>query len=267
MLLNIIKYFNRKEAEYFASTNPHKTAGKDGKIPLLMHITITSKNIMGLQGKFRDILNKLGLEIMDRRTERLGRGLDANVVTDIYVRDMRTTTKVQKIKSQRKIKRALQQAEAGTDAQDKTGSFNREGSMHVSSKHLSEINMNAIDDEEQNILKDAAAQEDAIVRRGEEVERAITEAINDSAEVVVKAWNPWPWTDVLESIADHYGLRLERTPATIDTFDRIFESIDTDDGGEIDTQEMYSALVEAGMDISEEGVDTLFGIIDEDGNG
>ena len=267
ILLNIIKLFNKKEAAYFASTNPHKTASKDGTIPLYMHITVKSKNIMGLQEKFRSIINDLGLEIIERRTNRHGRGLDAIVQTDIFVRDQKITTKVQKIKAQRKIKRALAAAEAGTAAEEKRGSFNRQGSMHVSSKHLSEINMNALDDDEKIILQDAADQEDTIIKRGEEVDKAIVSAIGDSADVKVQTWNPWPWTDVLESIAEHYQLELNRNPETVETFNKVFASIDTDGGGEIDTQEMFVALQEVGIDITEEGVLTLFGIIDEDGNG
>ena len=266
ILLNIIKLFNKKEAAYFASTNPHKSASKDGTIPLYMHITVKSQNIMGLQEKFRSIINDLGLEIIERRTNLQGRGLDAIVQTDIFVRDEKITTKVQKIKAQRKIKRALVAAEAGT-AEEKRGSFNRQGSMHVSSKHLSEINMNALDDDEKIILQDAANQEDVIIKRGKEIEKAIVAAIDDSAEVVVQTWNPWSWTDVLESIAEHYHLQLNRNPETVETFDQVFASIDADGGGEIDVQEMYTALQEVGIDITEEGVLTLFGIIDEDGNG
>lgn len=41
----------------------------------------------------------------------------------------------------------------------------------------------------------------------------------------------------------------------------------SDGGGEIDKDEMYVALTDAGVDITEEGVLTLVAIIDEDGNG
>ena len=37
--------------------------------------------------------------------------------------------------------------------------------------------------------------------------------------------------------------------------------------GEIDQEEMYEALADVGLDITEEGVLTLFSMIDEDGNG
>ena len=56
---------------------------------------------------FREKLNELGLEVMDRRTNRHGRGLNAEVQTDLYVRDKTNSVTLQKIAGQRRIKRAL----------------------------------------------------------------------------------------------------------------------------------------------------------------
>lgn len=114
---------------------------------------------------------------------------------------------------------------------------------------------------------DAAAQEDAIIKRGTEVEKTVEKAIGGDAEVTVDVWNPWPWTDVLDAIAKYYDLEPTRTADTLETFARIFETIDADGGGSLDVEEMFEALQDAGVDITEEGVNTLFGIIDEDGNG
>lgn len=47
----------------------------------------------------------------------------------------------------------------------------------------------------------------------------------------------------------------------------VFAEIDIDQGGTIDQEEIYDALQEAGVEISEEGVETLFNMIDEDGSG
>ena len=44
---------------------------------------------------------------MDRRTNRHGRGLNAEVQTDLYVRDTTNSVRLQKIAGQRRIKRAL----------------------------------------------------------------------------------------------------------------------------------------------------------------
>ena len=75
--------------------------------------------------------------------------------------------------------------------------------------------------------------------------------------------NPWPWTELLEKIASHYELELE----TAEHFEAVFSSIDTDGGGTVDQEEIYEALLQAGVDISEEGVAMLFNMIDEDGSG
>jgi len=277
MLLNMIKYFNKKQSEFLASTNPHKQAkGSDGTIPLYMHIKVKSKATMGLQEQFRKILNELGLEIVERHTNRQGRGLDAIVQTDLFVQDSKVRTKVQKIKAQRKIKRTLAKAAAPT-AQDrwsmvtkavkeKSPSLYKMGSMRLSSENLSSLDLKALGDDEAKELQEHAIQEDTIIKRGEEVENVVKEKITD-AEVNVDVWNPWPWTEILDGIAEHYELDRKRNDETMQMFLRVFEAIDTDGGGSLDKDEMFVALQDSGMDISEEGVATLFGIIDEDGDG
>lgn len=50
-------------------------------------------------------------------------------------------------------------------------------------------------------------------------------------------------------------------------FEAVFANIDVDGGGTIDQDEIYEALLQSGVDISEEGVATLFNMIDEDGSG
>jgi Ca2+-binding EF-hand superfamily protein len=270
MLLNMIKYFNKKQAEYLAATNPHKLAkGSDGSIPLYLHIKVRSGPTMGLQEQFKKILNELGLEIVERRTNRQGRGLDAIVQTDLFVKDTTMTTKVQKIKALRKIKRALVSAEdvSSPPSLQKRGSLYKMGIARLSSNNLSSLDLKSFGEEDQKELKEAAAQEDAIIDKGNKVEKAIIEALGEDVEAVVDMWNPWPWTVILDNIAKYYELDLKRTSTTINTFLRVFETIDVDGSGTIDTQELYTALLDSGMDISEEGVSNLFGIIDEDGNG
>ena len=65
----------------------------------------------------------------------------------------------------------------------------------------------------------------------------------------------------MDKIASHYELE------TVDHFVAVFSSIDTDGGGTLDKNEIYEALLQAGVDISEEGVSNLFNMIDEDGSG
>ncbi|KAL7549070.1 hypothetical protein ACHAWF_012339 [Thalassiosira exigua] len=275
VLLNLIKYFNKKQMEYLASTNPIKLAKDgDGTTPLFLHIKAKAPAFGGMQEKFRKIVNDLGLEVVERRTNRDGRGFNATVQTDLYVRDTTMTVPLQKIAAQKKIKKALT-AVMGDTGGAKPGmegssmgsaamSF-RQGSMRVSSNNLSNLSLQSLEKEEKEALQSAAAQEDAIIKRGEEVEKAIEEALGSDADVAVDVWNPWPWTEVLDKIVEHYGISGDNDD--LPTFVAIFDKIDSDGGGEIDQEEMYEALMEAGLDITEEGVITLVAMIDEDGNG
>ena len=65
---------------------------------------------------------------------------------------------------------------------------------------------------------------------------------------------------MFDKIASHYELE------TVEHFVAVFASIDIDGGGTVDQEEIYEALKEAGVKISEEGVATLFNMIDEDGS-
>ena len=74
--------------------------------------------------------------------------------------------------------------------------------------------------------------------------------------------------EVLDQICEHYGLSAgSHDSENLEVFVAIFDQIDASGGGEIDEREMYEALVNAGLDITEEGVITLVAMIDEDGNG
>ncbi len=281
MLLNMIKYFNKKQMDYLASTNPIKDV--DGAMPLFLHIKVRMPAYGGMQEQFRKIVNELGLEVVERRTNRNGRGLNATVQTDLYVRDTSMTIKLQKIAAQRKIKRALAEAmEESTQAltgpsSSVTSSINAitgggvrpgmQGSIVISSANLSHLSLTSLEKEAQIAIEQAAKEEDGIIERGDNVEKKIEEALGDTSEVTVDVWNPWPWQDVLDKIAQHYGLADDKTKESLEVFVAVFDKIDADGSGEIDQEEMFEALADVGLDITEEGVLTLFSMIDEDGNG
>jgi len=88
ILLSIIKYFNKQQLEYLKATNPSKQkTGFDGMTPLYLHIKSTAPASWGQQQEvFRKILNDMNLEVIDRRTNRHGRSLAAEVQTDLYVK-------------------------------------------------------------------------------------------------------------------------------------------------------------------------------------
>jgi Kef-type K+ transport system membrane component KefB len=111
ILLSLTKYFNKQQFEYLKATNPTKQmTGSDGMTPLYLHIKSTAPASWGQQEIFRKILNDMNLEVMDRRTNRNGRTLSAEVQTDLYVKDKGMNVKFQKIAGQKRIKNALKAA-------------------------------------------------------------------------------------------------------------------------------------------------------------
>jgi len=131
----------------------------------------------------------------------------------------------------------------------------------MSTAELSYLSMKDLDKDDQDVLQNDAKEQDTIIKRGEAIELAVEEALGGDSEVTVDVWNPWPWTDLLDKIAKHYDLE------SIEQFVTVFDEIDVDGGGTIDTEEMFNALTTAGVKITEEGVLTLCKMIDEDGDG
>ena len=275
MLLNLIKYYNKKQRAYLASTNPLKQMAKGGdvtKSPLFLHVKVLSPAQWGLQEKFRDILNELDLEVVERRTNRDGRGLDATVSTDLYVRDRTMSIHLLKIQEQRKIKLALSPDTSETSEESESSfrsAFCRSGSFTGGTKSLSSVSFQSLEKDEQDAIEKAAKEDDEIIERGREIEKAIEAVFGEGTTAEVVVWNPFPWDKVLDEISKFYNVEESCYTLTekIDFFMGIFDDIDTDGGGEIDRAEMFHALENTGLNITEEGVMTLFAMIDEDGNG
>ena len=113
LLLSVIKYYNIQQFDYLKATNPlnhkHKT-GSDVLEPLYLHIKSTAPASWGQQELYHQILNDLDLEVIDRRTNRRGRTIAAEVQTDLYVKDKTMNVTFQKIAGQKRIKNALKTA-------------------------------------------------------------------------------------------------------------------------------------------------------------
>jgi len=362
ILLSLIKYFNKQQLEYLKATNPTKqNTGSDGMTPLYLHIKSTAPASWGQQEIFRQILNDMNLEVMDRRTNRNGRTLSAEVQTDLFVKDKSMNVKFQKIAGQKRIKNALKVAmdltkddlnaltsaieELQKMANDDRAPFftkfdtNNDGVVslrelknglekelsinltkaqarkvmdlfdeskdgllqkdemvslnefkqrlqtimdemksnalnlstrssekpslvrRISTIDLSHVSLVSLEKEAQTALEEVAKEQDQIIARGTEIEDSLERALGEESTVVVDVWNPWPWTELFDKIASHYELE------SVDHFEAVFASIDIDGGGTVDQEEIYEALLQAGVDISEEGVATLFNMIDEDGSG
>jgi len=192
MLIRVIEYFNKKQHEYLSSIKPIKLASEECNNtdpPLFLHIKAKVPAFGGMQEKFRNIVNNLGLEIVDRRTNRNGRGLNATVQTDLFVRDTTINVKIQKIAAQRKIKEALDTAVKSMGNNSSIGPASmrrlRNGSLRLSSNNLSSLSLVSLEEDEHSALKDAAMIEDAIIIRGEFIEAKITEAVGVTSKVTV----------------------------------------------------------------------------------
>jgi len=171
---------------------------------------------------------------------------------------------LQRLKAQRKIKNALKHIiDENPDAIAQTLDHH---TRRISSNHLSNLTLASLGQEEKEVVQEAAKELDVIIQRADHVEKVTKEALGEGTNVIVEVWNPWPLTDVLDSICTHYELTGNGSE-NIETFVSIFDKIDIDGSGDIDEEELYDALGNAGLDITEEGVTTLVGMIDEDGNG
>ena len=131
----------------------------------------------------------------------------------------------------------------------------------MTSKELSQVSLISLEKEAQEALTEVAKEQDEIIARGEAIEETLQKALGETSSVVVDVWNPWPWTELFDKIASYYELE------TVEHFVAVFANIDVDGGGTIDQGEIFEALIQAGVEISEEGVQTLFNMIDEDGSG
>jgi len=192
------------------------------------------------------------------------------------VRDTTMTTQLLKIGAQAKIKHALSSV-VELDPQSKPEEITRNisfsksmgKSVRSSYNNLSFLSLANLEKDKETAARIAkvAEEEGSIIKRCDLIEKKIEAALGDDADVAVNVWNPWPWTEVLDKIASYYGATCNHRKENMDVFVAVFDKIDSDGGGTIDQDEMFEALTDAGLDISEEGVLTLVAMIDVDGNG
>jgi hypothetical protein len=132
------------------------------------------------------MINDLGLEVVEQQTNHYGRGLDATVQTDLFVRDTTMNVKLQKIAAQHKIKQVLDKAvkDMGvTSLTTGTMGLARRGSMRLSSNNLSALSLVGLEKEVQGALQEAAKITDAIIKQGELIEAKIAEGLGEEVEV------------------------------------------------------------------------------------
>lgn len=263
MLLHTIKYFKKRQQEYLAMTNPMKSKSADGKMPLFLHVQTKSQVQWGMQQKFRSVLNELGFEIMDQKTNHENRrGLNALVQTDIYVQDTKNRIQLRTIKGERMAKKAIKASCRNlTELGEITSKLSK---GNLSSENLKSMDLSVLPEEERVALEDTMKEGDLIIARCREVRDAILHCIGlDDATAEVAPWNPWDWSTALDIMSLHNGGQ----ELSINAFMELFDKIDVDGGGSVDKDELFEALKEAGAVVSKDGLDAMVAMVDVDGDG
>lgn len=94
VLLSLIKYYNRKSEAFLELLQDQKAA--DGKMPLYLAIQARTPNQWGLQETIHSALKREGIIIIDHRSWH-PRGLDAIVMTELYVEDPELRVPIQRM--------------------------------------------------------------------------------------------------------------------------------------------------------------------------
>ncbi|CAB9509080.1 K(+) antiporter GerN [Seminavis robusta] len=270
VLLKTIKYYKGKQQEYMDQMNPllHKESRTaDGKMPLHLYVHINSHVQWGMQERFREKLHDLGLQIVEHTTTHQ-RGVDSMVDTTIYVRDTQTEVDLPTIQKQRKTLRALVQSTRKLiNSQRNLDVSNHSKIRNLSSgdlKELAQADQNGMDDESQHTLDALRGEKEIIEAREEEVRLALSELIHQQdAAVTVEEWNPWDWTAALKTLAENHG----EGALTRRHFMNLFDKIDADGGGTVDEDELYEALVAAGVKITRANLATMIAMVDDNNDG
>jgi len=203
------------------------TKGGDEKMPLHLHISLELKGKWGLMNHLHDEMESLGLNILDFRTHA-PRGINPTIVNNIRVRD--TTVNIA-------IPTVNKDADSNSEL-EKTGI---------------------------QIVADQSLEESLIEEREREVQKTLYENMKDYeiSGLDVEQWNPWDWTAALDTTT----LQLHNGKvAGLDFLLNLFDIID-DGSDDVDEDELYKALLGAGIKVTKEGLQAMIAVVDEDESG
>ena len=92
--------------------------------------------------------------------------------------------------------------------------------------------------------------------------------VEDQVEIKnikVEQWNPWDWSGALDSMTQMK--RNDGKPVDMEFFMHIFNKIDTDGGGTVDEDELYTALKASGIEVTRDGLKQMIAVVDENADG
>jgi len=261
ILLQCIAHFKQLQKKHLEATNPMKKGGGDGTMPLHFYIHIETKAGWSLFERLQNEVRDLDLVVDDLRT-RHTRGLNPTINNDVYVRDKNTRVAIPTLKIQ----------------QSNHAAFERVSNMHseLSQQDLvSAISTNSLGAleksneeglEDVDILSKQLKEEQIIEAREKQIQETLYRKLSDLGITVldVEQWNPWDWTSALDTMV------LKRSNgelADMKFFMDLFDQADTDGSGDVDGDELFEVLTQAGLSVTKEGIHTMIAHVDEDGDG
>ena len=141
-----------------------------------------------------------------------------------------------------------------------------ESSVHLMKSLLSGGTLADLDDDEDRSAVKYALNQIEEDERVELIQNSLHEVLNslEISELSVEQWNPWDWTVALDSMV----LKLASGKiANLEFFLDLFEKADSDGSGDIDSDELFEVLQQAGMNVTKEGIEAMITHVDEDGDG
>jgi Kef-type K+ transport system membrane component KefB/Ca2+-binding EF-hand superfamily protein len=256
MLLRGINYFKTLQAKQLIANDPLKCKG-DGTMPLHLHIHLQTKGVWSLLEILQTEMHDLGLVVEDYRTTNT-RGIDPTIISDIYVRDTKTTIAIPTLRNQKAIEESMHRIDLDQAYLVRTNSIQDIRAMNTLNEGTKE-----------GILMIAMKmEEDAIIEtRAKEIQSKLFRDLSDFSmtELDVEQWNPWDWTAVLDKMA--FNKRANGEELDLKFFMNLFNIVDTDGSGTFGEEDLLFVLKGAGMSVTRERLAAMIAVVDEEGNG
>lgn len=257
MLLRGINHFKTLQERQLLATDPLLKSKGDGTMPLHLHIHLQTKGGWCLLDRLQAEMHDLGLVVEDYRTTNT-RGLDPTIISDIYVRDTKTTIAIPTLKNQIAIEESMHKIDLNQAHLVRTSSIQDLRAMDTLNEEAKE-----------GILMIAMKmEEDAIIEaREKQIQAKLFRDMSDFSMTVldVEQWNPWDWTAVLDKMA--FNKRANGEELDLKYFMKLFNIVDTDGSGTFGEEDLLYVLKGAGMTVTRERLAAMIAVVDEEGNG
>lgn len=284
-LMKSIAKFKDLQKEYLKSTNP-TTADKegDGKMPLFIKIHIETEGAWGLIDVIRTELHKLDLVIEDFRTSH-ERGVNAIITNDIYARVNEIRIAIPTVEMEKKKITFAKRLNSYSDLINVVKELTTEDENNITYHEDSDKSPNdSVHDkndgteqtsersgllserEEINLVKDEIKLEAAVSNKVTSIEMTLKDSLAPFGikTLHISRFNPWDWSAALDTLN---MTRSNGTQPDLNFFMTLFDLFDVDDSGSLDSDELYEALLNAGIAITREGLVAMIAAVDDNQDG